>query len=213
MNTTQTGAAIISEAKSWLDQGCKENPMGSNVVYCGDRKVTWNTMQNNTYWCAAFVSQVIHDALKKLGLPVSFPMTAGALDMLNKSKMGYFPVDKKPAPGAAFYRKSGSETATGHVGIVVNMDEEAFYTIEGNSADATGFYVYPYSDIPKRSFEFMHAEWIGSEDEDYNTPNPMEHKDQIVEPEESYTDGEDPVTRKPGKGTGMPKRSWRITWK
>lgn len=126
------GAAILSEAKKWLS--CKE--ISPNRSACVDAlhkefDVNWNGSPDA--WCAKFVWVVVGNASKFYAVSNPAPHTAGALELLNQSRKAKIPVDKNPAPGCIFYKKSSG--STGHVGFVAQVNGNNFDTIEGNSSD------------------------------------------------------------------------------
>lgn len=126
------GAAILQEAKTWLN--CKET--SANRSICVDKihkEFSENWVSSPDPWCAKFVWVVVQNASKRYAVSNPLPHTAGALELLNKSKKANIYVDKVPTPGCIFYKKSNS--ASGHVGFVAQVVGNKFYTIEGNSSD------------------------------------------------------------------------------
>lgn len=91
-------------------------------------------------WCAGFVSFVICQASKAIGLTVPFPRTVSC-DTLAKNgcKKGLFVAEKDVsasmlAPGTVFLKRESEKDWT-HTGFVIEAWEDAFQTIEGNASD------------------------------------------------------------------------------
>jgi len=106
-------------------------------------KKTFGFKRGSEAWCAMFGWGIVDKACQVVGAKNQVPKTAGALDLLRKCKAtNVIIVDDEPEIGAIMYRKSGEPTATGHIGIVVKVEDDAFWTIEGNVDDKVGMVKY-----------------------------------------------------------------------
>jgi hypothetical protein len=130
---------IISTAVAWYERNCYEtsNNRGTCIddiheQYSSD----WIERNTNEAYCAEFVSVVLKTAFQKLG--VNSPLyTSSAVGMLQEAKDKGISVNRKPAAGAIFYKRSKAAGSTGHVGIIVETlgDGNTFNTVEGNATD------------------------------------------------------------------------------
>lgn len=111
-------AAIAEKAKSHLGEG--PGPTQS-----------WFGM--NDYWCAMFVSRVMHEA----GVPKNvWKKTAGTREALPFAKKnGWFrkPGEYKPSPGDPIWFFFGRVSPCDHIGVVEKVEGDTVVTIEGNS--------------------------------------------------------------------------------
>ena len=161
---------IVSQALDWL---YKKKP-GEDWEEKGDnRGEILNTLKKefgfkrgDEAWCAMFGWGIVDQACKVVGAKNVIPKTAGALDLLRKcEKTNVVIVDDEPEIGAIMYRKSGDPKATGHIGIVVKVEKDAFWTIEGNVDDKVGMVKYKASkDTAPRYFANggqMYFMWAG----------------------------------------------------
>jgi len=136
-------------------------------------------------YCAITAWSLVHKAFRNVGIDtaiLSKIKTARAVDLMNFSRNNGVVVDKNVKIGDIFYRKSGDPSASGHVGIVVGFDNNYFYTVEGNNSfklNGTKYqgvweWKYPFSDIPKRGFEFIHiGEYVGTPAVAYTYRSPV----------------------------------------
>ena len=164
---TVFGKQLVCIAEYWLDQAY---PFQLNLT-----QGTYAQQFINAYykgwtdirvaWCAIWPWFAINEVCALFGLPNVFP---GYKDCWGSARIAaqkcakIFPVLAKPKAGSVFYRKSKVKNSSGHMGIVVKVDEEnqQYYTVEGNirySADQEGMgaWVYDYSDIQQFSFQFF----------------------------------------------------------
>jgi len=108
-------------------------------------KETFGFKKGAEAWCAMFGWGIVDQACKKVQAINQIPKTAGAKALLDLSlKTNSVIVSDLPEIGALMYRKSGDPKATGHIGVVVGIDDDgSFYTIEGNVDDRVGMVYYP----------------------------------------------------------------------
>jgi hypothetical protein len=161
---------IVSQALDWL---YKKQPGEDWEEISKNRGEMLNTLKKEfgfkagaEAWCAMFGWGIVDQACKVVGAKNVIPKTAGALDLLRKcEKTNVVIVDDEPEIGAIMYRKSGEKTATGHIGIVVKVEKDAFWTIEGNVDDKVGMVKYTASkDTAPRYFANggqMYFMWAG----------------------------------------------------
>ena len=161
---------IVSQALDWL---YKKQPGEDWEEISDNRGEMLNTLKKefgfkrgDEAWCAMFGWCIVDQACKVVGAKNVIPKTAGALDLLRKcEKTNVVIVDDEPEIGAIMYRKSGEPTATGHIGIVVKVEKDAFWTIEGNVDDKVGMVKYTASkDTAPRYFANggqMYFMWAG----------------------------------------------------
>lgn len=84
-------------------------------------------------WCAGFVSTVMKQFLRKIGKDRFFTWHKSCYLMMESCKNAKWMVDN-PSVGSIFFvmKKNGLPQ---HVGIITNIIEGVFYTIEGNTND------------------------------------------------------------------------------
>lgn len=135
------------------------------VDRCDSDKVT------NEPYCAIFAWTMVDMAIKKFDKTAPLwggVKTKGAYDLLKRAKDRSIKVDNKPAIGSVFYRLSGSPTSSGHVGIVIKVEDDKFHTIEGNNVftykgkkyQGVWSWIYKKSAIPGKGFQFIHTETL-----------------------------------------------------
>jgi hypothetical protein len=167
--TTLTGLKIVSEAKRMLDkwqkEGCKEKE--SNVIYCSVTKsyLKFPFIKVGQSWCAAFVSNIVQLVSANLSYVTKVFLTGSTRQMKLNSKVK---IDQIPTIGSIFYRYQKSDKNYGHVGIVVDLDENYVYAIEGNSSDEVRLNKYTYDYVKSGSnkmseFYFIHSELEGND--------------------------------------------------
>lgn len=143
---------IVAQALDWLykkQPGVTWEEKNENTgVMLNELKKTFGFATGIEAWCAMFGWGIVDQACKVLGAKNNLPKTAGAKALLTQSKAtNVIIVKDEPDIGAVMYRKSASRKATGHIGIVVKIDDDgSFYTIEGNVDDKVGMVRY----IPKK---------------------------------------------------------------
>ena len=131
--------AALAQARSQI--GVMESPLGSNRGPLVDQYLASTATPPGNFWCMAFVHFCFMKAAAGLGVPNTFPRTAGCLDAWNKSaafRITKTAVRANPAlvvPGAVFILDLGG--GFGHTGIVIACNGGALKTIEGNS-NSTG---------------------------------------------------------------------------
>lgn len=107
-------------------------------------------------WCAMFGWGVVDRACKIVQGQNLLPKTAGAMALRDKA-LGTNKVICSPLPevGAVMYRKSLDADATGHIGVVVKVEDNGdFYTIEGNVDDKVGMVLYPAQKYKRDNGEY-----------------------------------------------------------
>ncbi len=155
---TALGTHIIREAERWLERQCAET--SANRGPCVDEiHLRFGGTVKAEAWCAKFVWVVVDEACVQTGTKNRLPFTAGARALLTGSD-GKLRVDGNPEPGAAFYRRSTAPGASGHVGIVVAVESDGIYTIEGNTSDRVAMIRYDnqYMADPAHEMRFIHTE-------------------------------------------------------
>ena len=158
---TPYGAQIVGVAEEYALRGCRET--SQNRGPCVDEiSKKYSGKAVNEPWCAKFAYVVAQAAAYNVArTSTKLPKTAGARDMLERSRKAGIRVDTTPAVGSVFYRPSTAPGATGHVGIVKGYDEDYLYTIEGNTgptdkSQGVWWAFYPVRDL--QNFRFIHVE-------------------------------------------------------
>lgn len=159
---------IVDVAAGWLKRGCVETTPNRGV--CVDEihqrfDPKWIAQQRAEAWCAKFAWVVVDEAIRDDGgTDNPLPRTAGARDMLDKAYAKGLGVDKSPAVGSVFYRRSEAAGASGHVGIVVGVGGGQIKTIEGNLDNRVALHYYPDATWrdPYWRFNFIHTERINT---------------------------------------------------
>lgn len=156
---------IVCEAESWL--GTVEVPLGANKGGRVDEINKAYFGNTNSYpWCTSFVWVVYDRAVRALGGVNRLP---GNAEVGGNAKRTFqiaterFTMNTTPAIGSIFYRRSTdpSDTAfSGHMGVVVGMDDDTITTIEGNQGEThrVGKYTYTRGELGDWQFRFIHVE-------------------------------------------------------
>lgn len=146
---------LIKNAKKHLN--CKEDPPGSNRSLCVDNfSKAIHGAAHAWAWCATFLSYVFDETFKDFGLQNTFIKTAKTSDMLNWGKQKKL-VDAKPAVGSVMYvdrYDNKGKKVGGHVGLVIKVEGNNFYTIDGNSDDS----VQTRARKIEKKYSFIHTE-------------------------------------------------------
>lgn len=143
---------IVAQALDWLykkEPGVTWEEKRENTgAMLNELKKTFGFQTGIEAWCAMFGWGIVDQACKVVGAKNKVPKTAGAKALLTQSKAtNVIIVKDEPDIGALMYRKSADPKATGHIGVVVKIDDDgSFYTIEGNVDDKVGMVRY----IPKK---------------------------------------------------------------
>jgi len=86
-------------------------------------------------WCAGFISWCYLKASEELGILPPFKYSLSARALMNQFKVGgpVLKIVETPAPGdLAFWWRGARNSWMGHVGIVEKVENDLFFTIEGN---------------------------------------------------------------------------------
>jgi hypothetical protein len=136
------GSALARKALAIAEgeKGNLEIPLGSNAGIHVEKYLASTDLPGGYFWCMAFVHWCFKAAADQLGVPNSFPKTAGVLDAWNKSSS--MRVRKTAAladlslvgPGSVFILDYG--TGYGHTGFVVSNLGGSLVTVEGNTDPA-----------------------------------------------------------------------------
>lgn len=123
---------LIDEAKKWI--GTKETrPNGGSAVESFQKAVDGKAMGEP--WCAAFCFFCIKQVEAETGHKSPLFFTEHVMTCWSKSPKNLRLV--KPEPGAlVLWRFDNS--ASGHMGIVYDIQGESIKTIEGNTSDGSG---------------------------------------------------------------------------
>lgn len=154
---------IVDRAVAWYQRDCRETT--ANRGPCVDEiherfDPNWIRNKRSEAWCAKFCYVVVDEAARMDGIKNPLPRTAGARDLLERSIKAGLRVDRQPARGSIFYRRSGAPNATGHNGIVVGgrANGGGITTIEGNLNNRVSLYGYTNGQIEDLDFRFIHVE-------------------------------------------------------
>lgn len=143
---------IVAQALDWLykkEPGVTWEEKRENTgAMLNELKKTFGFQPGIEAWCAMFGWGIVDQACKVVNAKNNLPKTAGAKALLTQSKAtNVIIVKDEPDIGALMYRKSADKKSTGHIGVVVKIDDDgSFYTIEGNVDDKVGMVRY----IPKK---------------------------------------------------------------
>ena len=90
------------------------------------------------YWCDAFVDWCFY---KAYGITTAKSLLGGNFDDYTVASASMYAkhnaLDKTPSVGAqVFFTKNGKSSSCYHTGLVYNVDDKYFYTIEGNTSSA-----------------------------------------------------------------------------
>lgn len=156
---TRIGQTIRAVSLEWVARQCKETVRNGGSCI-DDLTATYTGLKpRREPYCAMFVFVCVSEACKRLGIDNHLPKTAGARNMLEMTRNTVIPVTREPAIGAAFYRRSTAPGASGHVGLVADMDGEHLYTIEGNRGDRIDAFTYTWDQVtPANGWEFMRTD-------------------------------------------------------
>lgn len=135
---TQIGNAIVQHARQWAGRSCKETRVNGGSCI-DDLQIAYGGTTSREAYCAKFVWVVVDQACKEIGIVSTLPKTAGARDMRDRSK-GRLPMDQNFTVGSCFYRYSTAPSASGHMGIVVDVTPDALITVEGNNGNRIGVF-------------------------------------------------------------------------
>lgn len=160
MNTLQR--EIVRQAWEWKSIDCRESVENGGTCI-DDLHSRFGTARREPY-CTKLVWVVINDSCRAVGVENLLPKTAGAKDLLDRSRRT-LKVDNIPTIGSVFYRRSRDPKATGHCGIVVELlPDGGIRTLEGNNDDRIDFFDYAASSIANKQngFAFIHTELMGN---------------------------------------------------
>ena len=146
--------AILKEAEKWL--GCKET--SNNRSACVDEiQKLYNSKITSEAWCCKFVWAMTNEACKKLGIENPLVHTASTSILLSNAKKT-LRTDATPGVGSIFYT---SRDSGGHVGFVLEVNENKFKTIEGNTTADGGKVEGVFNkmrDTKTKAYQFIHLE-------------------------------------------------------
>lgn len=121
----------IKIAQSQL--GKSENPLGSNWGEPVKSYLHSVGIDFPASWCCAFIFWCFNESAKQNNVLNPLVKTAGVLRHWNEADKKYRVVGE-PKAGDIFIMDYGK--GLGHTGIVVKVDENFVYTIEGNTNDS-----------------------------------------------------------------------------
>lgn len=162
---TELAAQILNIADAWVAMKCRETVKNGGSCIDTVQQRFYGTVRREAY-CAAFGWLVVDDAARAVGVKNTLPKTAGAADLLARSRK-VLHVDKTPAIGSLFYRLSTVKGSTGHIGVVVGWDSSTLWAVEGNHSDRIDRFPYGWAEIQdkRNGFQFIHTELIGDTSE------------------------------------------------
>lgn len=160
---------ILETAWWWKTRSCRETIVkgrGTNGGSCiDDVQRQFGPVFRREAYCAKFAWVVVQAACDAVGITNILPHEAGAITMLHKAQtVPGLRIDTTPVPGCVFYRRSTAKGATGHIGIVYQIDDpKAMWTVEGNNKDRIDLFhtSWPYVRDPQNKFSFIHTEEMG----------------------------------------------------
>jgi hypothetical protein len=141
---------MIAVAESKLGQKETKENQGPIVEWSIEK---WTRRQPDdtswAKWCAGFVSTCVYLALEKLDREEDLEKwkRLGSLNCTGLYKrLGEYITPGKEAIRGDLVLFGKSPEKLHHVGIVVSVDQQKIYTIEGNAGDAVRYESYSYSD-------------------------------------------------------------------
>ncbi len=192
---------IAKTALAWVRPTnlCKETTKNRGICidtikcyyYTGKFDCPTSSLGSEAY-CAIFVMTALLKAFESAGLSLDLLKsikTAGAKQLLVNAKNKAIPTSKTPEIGSVFYRRSGDPTASGHVGIVVGIDNDKklFYIVDGNNSiqtivngkkvsngEGVWLHTHTFAEIQSKGFEFIHIhQVVNSSQVNYTFTNPL----------------------------------------
>ena len=182
MKIYRLGYEIIDVAASYVTPESLCYETSENRGECIDEIYNYFHDSNEAHseaYCASFAWDVVDKACKKSGIENQLPWTASAGEIATLSKYAGLWVDQNPSPGCVFTRLSIAASSGRHAGIVVKVDYDRIYTIEGNSSfmfdgkkyEGVWSHYYPPTGVSltdnylsNNKFDFIHTEMMGGED-------------------------------------------------
>ena len=132
-NVIALNQALVDEAKKWV--GVKE----SGGRYRGPEiemfQKSVSPADVGFPWCACFVHYCVQKVADQNSIMPKLVKSAGVLDMWNRTPKELRLTD--PKPGCVVVWQHG-HTAEGHTGIVTEVEERIFHTVEGDTSDSSG---------------------------------------------------------------------------
>lgn len=168
-------AKMVNQAKAWLGKKESDGSFRDIIDLYNSHRPLPNgyRMSYTDPWCAAFIGALA----VKCGLTNIIPMSASVPDMVNRAKaMGIWVEADNYKPQSADlvvydWDDNGIGDNTGnpdHVGLIVEVGEQLFRTIEGNLSDAVGKRTMSINGKYIRGFITPKYGPIGSDEPDEN---------------------------------------------
>lgn len=171
--TTKLGFEIVKAASQWVNTAdiCVE--VGNNGGACIQKLNSLffgNDQVRDEPYCTVFVSEMVKEAANICGFqsPVK---TASVPELYTQANNAGIRIDTTPSVGSIQWWNNGSgETKQRHAGIVVQIDEKYYHTIEANTTFTVNGKKYegiwvknkPFSAIAKLKAKFIHIEEFGN---------------------------------------------------
>lgn len=153
MNTVDKVIKIATQEVGYLEKSRTAYKKNPNIIYektagAGSDNYTKygkelhdvypSVMDFPAYWCDAFVDWCFY---KAYGVTTAKSLLAGNFDDYTVASAGMYAkhnaLDKVPSIGAqVFFTRNGTRSTCYHTGLVYNVDDRYFYTIEGNTSNA-----------------------------------------------------------------------------
>ena len=146
MNTEK----VIAQAKSWL--GCNEADGSYRQIIDAYNAIGNGIPMDYSWpWCACFVSAVYFKALGE----TRFAEISCDRQINILKQLGVYSLSGKPDVGDLVYYDWNSDGMTDHVGIVAEINGNAWTIIEGNKSDAVSYRTISPSYAFIRGFGFV----------------------------------------------------------
>ena len=170
-NASVFAKELILIAICWYNRKIRET--GVNTGYGIDRmqkQYYGGNTQKHEAWCAIFPYFIVDEASKLLGVKNNFPSYKEVWANAYRTYVlgvGRYGQSTNAIAGTVFYRKSKIQGASGHMGIVIAVNENTrkFYTIEGNiklsdGKEGIGAWEYDFEELSKYQFKFLRTDLV-----------------------------------------------------
>jgi hypothetical protein len=113
--------------------GVQEMPKGSNKGPDVEKYLKSVGLGGGYAWCMSFVYWCVQQAATEMGIKNPLVKTGGVMVQWNSTTCRKVPKTGNVQPGDIFIMQFGH--GTGHTGFVMKVENNAVYTIEGNTND------------------------------------------------------------------------------
>lgn len=170
---TEFGEQLVCVAMYWLTQNVIETSKNYGNFIDLFKKQYYGTIDEDikqSAYCAVFAWFLMDEATKTVGCQNRFPDKNywGAARATFEASKNIYTTDMNPEIGSLMFRYSTDSSASGHYGLVIDVDRKnrTFTTVEGNvaitndgSKEGVGSWLYRWDDIKESNgMSFIHVE-------------------------------------------------------